>query len=145
MSNGLVQVAADTPSVAIAADAITAATVIGGVASVAIAETPDTVVVLWPNDVETIATGEQGPPGPPGKDSTVPGPPGPPGPQGPQGVPGTGTGYITEAPTDGIAYGRQSAAWVHVLMATGDVVDGGNFILILATLIAAILRGDINV
>jgi Collagen triple helix repeat (20 copies) len=38
-----------------------------------------------------------------------------------------GTGGIPEAPTDGITYGRQSTAWTHVLMATGDVVDGGNF------------------
>jgi hypothetical protein len=40
---------------------------------------------------------------------------------------GSGTGGIEEAPMDGIAYGRQSAAWRQVLMASGDVVDGGNF------------------
>jgi hypothetical protein len=38
-----------------------------------------------------------------------------------------GTGGIPEAPLDGIAYGRQSAAWRQVLMASGDIVDGGNF------------------
>ena len=37
------------------------------------------IVVLSPDDVEVIVTGEQGPPGPPGPGSTVPGPPGPPG------------------------------------------------------------------
>jgi hypothetical protein len=40
---------------------------------------------------------------------------------------GTGGGGIAEAPLDGLAYGRQSAAWTHVLMATNDIVDGGNF------------------
>ncbi len=56
-----------------------------------------------------------------------PGPPGPQGPPGPPGTPGSGTGYVTEAPNDGVAYGRQSLAWTHVLMATNDTVDGGNF------------------
>jgi hypothetical protein len=51
-----------------------------------------------------------------------PGPPGPPGPAG-----GGAGGTVGEAPLDGITYGRQSAAWTHVLMATGDIVDGGNF------------------
>lgn len=55
------------------------------------------------------------------------GPPGPQGPQGPQGTPGTGTGYITEAPNNGLAYGRQSLAWSRVLAITGDILDGGNF------------------
>lgn len=32
-----------------------------------------------------------------------------------------------DAPADGRAYGRQSAAWAQVIAATGDVVDGGNF------------------
>jgi hypothetical protein len=40
---------------------------------------------------------------------------------------GTGGGGIPEAPLDGVAYGRQSAAWTHVLMATNDIVDGGNY------------------
>jgi hypothetical protein len=40
---------------------------------------------------------------------------------------GTGGGGIPEAPLDGITYGRQSAAWTHVLMANNDIVDGGNF------------------
>lgn len=55
------------------------------------------------------------------------GPQGPMGPQGPQGTPGTGTGYVTEAPNDGIAYGRRSLAWRQVLMSSGDIVDGGNY------------------
>ena len=42
----------------------------------------DPIVVLSPDDVETISVPEQGPPGPPG------GPPGPPGPEGPQGPAG---------------------------------------------------------
>ena len=46
------------------------------------------VVVLSPDDVETIITGEQGPPGPPGAPGGPPGPVGPPGSQGPQGPPG---------------------------------------------------------
>jgi hypothetical protein len=48
----------------------------------------DTVVVLAPDDVETIATGEQGPPGPPGAPGGPPGPTGPAGETGPQGIPG---------------------------------------------------------
>jgi hypothetical protein len=40
---------------------------------------------------------------------------------------GGGSGGIPEAPLDGITYGRQNAVWTHVLMATGDIVDGGNF------------------
>jgi hypothetical protein len=126
MSTGFVQVIADAARVTVAADPPATAAIVAA-PNVAVVETPDTVVVLWPNDIETIATGEQGPPGPPGQDSTVPGPPGPPGPQGPPGVPGTGTGYVTEAPIDGIAYGRRNVAWTQVLMAAGDVVDCGNF------------------
>lgn len=73
--------------------------------------------------------GPIGPPGPPGEPGGPPGPPGPAGPQGPQGPPGSGgSGGIAEAPNDGVAYGRQSLAWTHVLMATNDVVDGGNFV-----------------
>lgn len=68
-----------------------------------------------------------GPPGPQGPIGNT-GPQGVPGPQGPAGADGTGGGGgIPEAPMDGVAYGRQSAGWTHVLMATGDVVDGGNF------------------
>lgn len=78
---------------------------------------PDIIVQVAPY-------GPAGPTGEPGP----PGPVGPPGPQGPQGTPGTGTGYVTEAPNDGVAYGRQSLAWTHVLMASNDIVDGGNFI-----------------
>jgi hypothetical protein len=51
--------------------------------------------------------------------------PGPPGPAGPAG--GGAGGTVGEAPLDGLSYGRQSAAWTQVLMATGDIVDGGNF------------------
>jgi hypothetical protein len=40
---------------------------------------------------------------------------------------GGGGGGIPEAPIDGNAYGRQNAAWVDVLMSSGDIVDGGNF------------------
>jgi hypothetical protein len=53
------------------------------------------IVVLSPDDVETIYTGDQGPPGPPGPvgpPSMVPGPPGPvgnTGPAGPQGATGS--------------------------------------------------------
>jgi hypothetical protein len=43
------------------------------------------------------------------------------------GVGGGSGGGIEEAPLDGLAYGRQSAAWTHVLMAANDIVDGGNF------------------
>jgi hypothetical protein len=46
------------------------------------------VVVLSPDDVETIITGEQGPPGPPGAPGGPPGPQGIPGAQGPKGDPG---------------------------------------------------------
>jgi hypothetical protein len=46
------------------------------------------VVVLSPDDVETIITGDQGPPGPPGTPGGPPGPTGPPGAQGPKGDPG---------------------------------------------------------
>ena len=46
------------------------------------------VVVLSPDDVETIITGEQGPPGPPGAPGGPSGPQGPPGAQGPPGIPG---------------------------------------------------------
>lgn len=37
-------------------------------------------------------------------------------------------GGIPEAPINSIAYGRRDAAWTQVIMSTGDVVDGGNFI-----------------
>jgi hypothetical protein len=77
---------------------------------------PDIIVQVAPY-------GPSGPTGEPGP----PGPSGPPGPQGPQGTPGTGTGYVTDAPNDGITYGRQSLNWTHVLMASNDIVDGGNF------------------
>jgi hypothetical protein len=39
----------------------------------------------------------------------------------------TGIGGIAEAPSDALAYGRRSAAWVRVLAITDDVCDGGNF------------------
>jgi phage gp45-like len=55
----------------------------------------------------------------------VTGPPGPEGPPGPQGPPGDSWG--SEAPLDGLAYGRQSATWHRVLAITGDILDGGNF------------------
>jgi hypothetical protein len=77
-------------------------------------------------------TGPQGPKGDTGAASTVPGPPGstgptgPAGPIGPEGPMGPGGG-IAEAPNDGVAYGRQSLAWTHVLMASNDIVDGGNY------------------
>lgn len=127
MSTGSVQVAADAPSVAVSADAAIPVQTISDPVTVVLAADMAATAILLADDIETIATGEQGPPGPPGMDSTVPGPPGPQGPQGPQGLPGSGSGYVLEAPLDGIAYGRQSAAWVHVLMATADIVDGGNF------------------
>lgn len=41
---------------------------------------------------------------------------------------GGGGGGLSDAPVDGHAYGRQSAAWNRVIAATNDVVDGGNFI-----------------
>jgi hypothetical protein len=44
----------------------------------------------------------------------------------PGGVTGGGGG-IPEPPSDDIAYGRRNAGWVDVLMATGDIVDGGNY------------------
>jgi hypothetical protein len=34
---------------------------------------------------------------------------------------------IQEAPTDGLAYGRQSATWTQVLLHSNDTLDGGNF------------------
>lgn len=52
------------------------------------ADDDGTVVVLAPDDIETIATGEQGPPGPPGAPGGPPGPQGEPGPQGAKGEPG---------------------------------------------------------
>jgi hypothetical protein len=52
------------------------------------ADDTDTVVVLSPDDVETIYTGEQGPPGPPGAPGGPPGPSGPTGPAGPTGAVG---------------------------------------------------------
>jgi hypothetical protein len=39
----------------------------------------------------------------------------------------TPTGGIPEAPTDGLMYGRQSAAWHRSLAITADLLDGGNF------------------
>jgi len=48
------------------------------------------------------------------------GPPGPAGPAGPPGPPGG----LGEAPVDGTAYGRLSAAWVHVLPLTGGTLTG---------------------
>jgi hypothetical protein len=94
----------------------------------------DTVVVLSPDDVETIAVGDQGPPGPPGPQgpaSTVPGPPsttpGPPGPQGPQGQPGPLGGTFPDAPSDGQTYGRNNAAWSIV---TGGSGGGGATVLV---------------
>lgn len=143
MSNGAaIVVVADDGSVSVEADPVIPVG-IGAASSVAVGADPGGTIVLWPNDIETIATGEQGPPGPRGADSTVPGPAGPPGPPGPQGLPGAGTGYIVEAPLDGIAYGRQSANWVHVLMASADIVDGGNFIVVLFAA-AAIAHGGIG-
>ena len=38
-----------------------------------------------------------------------------------------GVSGIPEAQLDGITYGRQNSSWTHVLMASGDIVDGGNF------------------
>jgi hypothetical protein len=38
-----------------------------------------------------------------------------------------GAGIPDDAPADGKAYGRQSAAWAQVIAASNDVVDGGNF------------------
>jgi phage gp45-like len=37
------------------------------------------------------------------------------------------TSSITEAPSNGQAYGRVNAGWQRVLAITGDVLDGGNF------------------
>lgn len=89
--------------------------------------------------------GPPGPAGPPGADSTVPGPVGPgvaPGGTAGQVLTkvdatdynthwvtpaGGGGGGIPEAPLTGLTYGRQSAGWTQVLMASGDVIDGGNF------------------
>jgi hypothetical protein len=92
----------------------------------------DTIVVLSPDDVETIATGDQGPPGPSGgppgpqglpgipgpKGETgltgpqgVPGPTGPTGPQGPQGIAGpsgTATAICSDTPPAGAA---DTALW----------------------------------
>ena len=58
---------------------------ISNTSDVGIALSDNTVIVLYPDDVEIVATGEQGPPGPPGAPG---GPPGPVGPQGQQGDPG---------------------------------------------------------
>jgi hypothetical protein len=88
-------------------------------------------------------TGPQGPQGPQGAASTVPGPQGPTGatgpagptgPQGPTGATGPQGPGITDAPSDGNAYARLSAAWTHVYTAaqadarylykTGDTVSG---------------------
>ena len=81
-------------------------------------------------------TGATGPTGPTGAASTVPGPTGPQGPigltgaqgvpgatgaTGPQGPPGSG---LADAPSDGTAYGRLSAAWIHVLPLTGGTLSG---------------------
>ena len=78
---------------------------------------PDIIVQVAPY-------GPAGPDGPAGPA----GPPGPPGPQGPQGFPARGSGYVEEAPVTGFAYGRRNVAWTQVLMASNDVVDGGNFV-----------------
>jgi hypothetical protein len=40
---------------------------------------------------------------------------------------GSGGGGISDAPIDGLAYGRQDASWSRVLAITGDLLDGGNF------------------
>jgi hypothetical protein len=57
---------------------------------------------------------------------------GEPGQDGAQGEPGpigpSGTGGIPEAPNDGVAYGRRTLNWTPVLMVSGDIMDGGNFI-----------------
>ena len=121
-----VEIVADAGAVVISSDPTSPVGIGAAPPSVSVAAELATAIVLLASNVETIATGEQGPPGPPGPPgvSNVPGPPGP---QGPPGTPGTGTGYVTEAPTDGITYGRQNAAWIHVLMANNDIVDGGNF------------------
>jgi hypothetical protein len=42
-------------------------------------------------------------------------------------VSATGTGGVSEAPLDHLAYGRRDAAWTQVIMSSGDVVDGGNY------------------
>jgi hypothetical protein len=120
-----IEVIADAGGVIVAADTTVPVEVTGDPTIIVAAPVSNTIV-LSPAGVETIVTGEKGPPGPA---STVPGPPGPPGPQGvpgPPGPPGSGGG-IEEAPTDGVAYGRRNVAWTHVLMASGDIVDGGNF------------------
>lgn len=70
--------------------------------------------------------GPQGDPGPTGP-TGAPGTPGATGPQGPQGVAGptgpqgpAGTGF-PDAPNDGTAYARKSAAWAH--LAHTDITD----------------------
>jgi hypothetical protein len=83
-------------------------------------------------------TGPAGPTGPAGANSTVPGPQGPPGatgsagppgaqgapgPTGPQGPQGPG---ITDAPSDGTQYGRQSGAWTPVSGGGGGIPDAPN-------------------
>jgi hypothetical protein len=69
------------------------------------------VVVLSPDDVETIITGEQGPPGPPGAPGGPPGPPGPTGSQGPPGPTGiAGPAGPTGAPGNTVLYGAGDPA-----------------------------------
>jgi hypothetical protein len=46
----------------------------------------------------------------------------------PSGLVAGGGGGIPEAPITGIGYGRQNGAWTPVLMLTGDVLDGGNYV-----------------
>jgi Collagen triple helix repeat (20 copies) len=96
----------------------------------------DDIQVIADFQVEVITESEQGPPGPRGPQG-VQGPTGPQGvqgplgPQGPEGPPGEMqvVGGVPEAPTDSIAYGRYNTAWSPVLRISGDVLDGGNFIL----------------
>jgi phage gp45-like len=80
--------------------------------------------------------GLTGPQGPQGAASTVPGPEGPTGatgpagptgatgPQGPQGATGPQGPGIAEAPSNGLVYGRVSAAWTQVLPITGGTLTG---------------------
>jgi hypothetical protein len=74
-------------------------------------------VFAWANQ----SGGPQGPAGPTG----APGPAGPQGATGPQGPPGSGGG-VTEAPTDGQLYGRQSSAWAVVPAGGGGIADAPN-------------------
>ena len=71
------------------------------------------------NTGATGATGPQGPQGNPGPTGST-GPQGPAGATGPQGP----AGPVPEAPTDGQAYGRKSAAWTPVLPLSGGTLTG---------------------